>query len=150
MGKGQLEFTSVSALFLIYNKQDGPGVKVQQLLIVFLGGGLGSCSRYLISKFMSDRLRESFPFGTFTVNILGCFLIGIILEIVVKYNLHPLYALLLATGFCGGFTTFSTFALENVLYVRETNYIAAFSYTFISIIWGFSATFLGFFITKRL
>lgn len=123
---------------------------MQQLLIVFLGGGLGSCSRYLISKIMSDRLGDSFPFGTFAVNVWGCFLIGIILELVVRYNLHPNYGLLLATGFCGGFTTFSTLALENILYLRATNYIAAFSYTFMSIIWGFAATFLGFFIARRI
>ena len=78
---------------------------IRNLLLVALGGAVGSVLRYLISS-----INTSFPWGTFTVNVLGSLLIGLLVGFVSKGLLSPEMKLLLVTGFCGGFTTFSTFA----------------------------------------
>ena len=86
---------------------------MRQLFFVFIGGGLGSVLRYIISRYL-NQTGSGFPLGTFTANILGSLLIGIIIGLAAKNNtLSQNQTLLLATGFCGGFTTFSTFAYEN-------------------------------------
>jgi CrcB protein len=81
---------------------------IRNLLLVALGGAVGSVLRYLISS-----INTSFPWGTFTVNVLGSLLIGLLVGFVSKGVLSPEMKLLLVTGFCGGFTTFSTFANES-------------------------------------
>ena len=81
---------------------------IRNLLLVALGGAVGSVLRYLISS-----INTSFPWGTFTVNVLGSLLIGLLVGFVSKGVLSPEMKLLLVTGFCGGFTTFSTFASES-------------------------------------
>jgi CrcB protein len=123
---------------------------MKQVIFVFLGGGLGSVCRYLISVFV---LRQSFftkyPLGTFIANILGCLLIGLIVGWVEKIGgIRHEWALLLTTGFCGGFTTFSTFALENNLLLKEGNYTLFFVYTSASLVLGLAAVFLGMEIVK--
>ena len=111
--------------------------------MVFLGGGVGSCLRYAIAKILYTELQPSFPLGTFVVNILGCAAIGLFIGWIDRYQLHPNLGLLLTTGFCGGFTTFSTFMFENVSYVKSSEYQLAILYTFMSLTWGFAATFLA-------
>jgi fluoride exporter len=123
---------------------------MQQLLMIFLGGGFGSIFRYIVSKLMTQQFETTFPLGTLTVNAIGSFLIGAILASSEKYQWHSIWSYLLVTGFCGGFTTFSTFAYENYLQLQNTNYLAMFSYTFMSLLWGFSATWLGFFVVKKI
>jgi fluoride exporter len=123
---------------------------MQQLLMIFLGGGFGSICRYILSKLITEQFETAFPLGTLSVNIIGSFLIGAMLASIEKYQLHSLWAYLLVTGFCGGFTTFSTFAYENYLQFRTGNYSAMFSYMFMSLLWGFSATWLGFFVVKKI
>lgn len=120
----------------------------KQLLLVFLGGGLGSALRYLISK--SLNFETAFiPFGTFTVNILGSLLLGLILGIAAKSDIFfSNIVLFLAVGFCGGFTTFSSFAFENQALLRTGDYLNFFFYTFGSIILGILAVFLGLFLSK--
>jgi fluoride exporter len=118
---------------------------MKQVILIFLGGGLGSVCRYLISVFF---LRQSFftnyPSGTFFANILGCLLIGLIIGWVEKIGgIRHEWTLLLTTGFCGGFTTFSTFALENNFLLKEGNYTLFFIYTISSLILGLGAVFLG-------
>jgi CrcB protein len=121
-----------------------------QFLLVFFGGGLGSCCRYLVSRVIATELETPFSLGTFTVNIVGCFLIGIIISLVERFQFHPYWSLLFATGFCGGFTTFSTFSYENNLYLKNDNYWLAFVYIFMSIVWGLAATFLGMYFIKKI
>jgi fluoride exporter len=123
---------------------------MQQLLIIFLGGGFGSICRYIVSKLITQQFETTFPLGTLIVNILGSFLIGVILASIEKYQWNSIWAYLLVTGFCGGFTTFSTFAYENYLQLKSSNYSAMFSYTFMSLLWGFSATWLGFLAVKKI
>mgnify|MGYP003137825684 FL=1 len=121
---------------------------LKQLLLIFLGGGLGSVLRYLISK--SLNFETAFiPFGTFTVNILGSLLLGLILGIAAKSDFFSSnIVLFLAVGFCGGFTTFSSFAFENQALLRSGDYLNFFFYTFGSIILGILAVFLGLFLSK--
>ena len=82
---------------------------MKAILLVFLGGGFGSSLRYLLGKYLNSDI-TGIPYGTFAANLLGSLLIGVILGLSAKENvLTQNQTLLLATGFCGGFTTFSTF-----------------------------------------
>lgn len=85
---------------------------IKSILLVGTGGFAGSALRYMISRFMTTVWPSAFPFGTFVVNMSGCFLIGIILAFTLQNSISTQARLLLATGFCGGFTTFSSFSLE--------------------------------------
>ncbi|BBA78817.1 CrcB protein [cyanobacterium endosymbiont of Rhopalodia gibberula] len=122
-----------------------------QFLIVFLGGGLGSCSRYFISQIINSGLgiKHTFPVATFTVNIVGCFILGISIGLTERFQFHSGWILLLATGFCGGFTTFSTFSYENHLLLRNNEYLLGLSYILASLFWGIAATFFSIFFMKR-
>ena len=95
---------------------------MKQLLLVFLGGGFGSVLRYTIGKYLNNA-ETGIPYGTFATNIIGSLLIGLILGFAAKNNaLTQNHTLLLATGFCGGFTTFSTFAYENHVFLRSGDF----------------------------
>jgi len=118
-------------------------------LLVFLGGGLGSGLRYLVTISM-NQYSKVLPFGTFTVNILGCLLIGLILGYAQKENtLTSNQTLLLATGFCGGFTTFSAFANENLELIKNGELFNFSVYTIGSLLIGILAVFIGFYLTNR-
>ena len=116
--------------------------------MVFLGGGLGSVFRYLITKFIIQT-EHSLPLGTFTVNIIGSLILGFILGLSLKNNyLSNNTVLFLATGFCGGFTTFSTFAFENQNLLRSGDYINFALYAFGSILVGILAVSVGLYFSK--
>ena len=112
--------------------------------IVFMGSGFGGVLRYVVQLFFIDRGFINFPAGTFTVNIIGCFLIGLFNAIADKNNMmSPDVRLALTTGFCGGFTTFSTFANENITLLRNGDYLLFSTYTLSSFIVGIAAVFIG-------
>lgn len=118
---------------------------IKNLFLVFLGGGLGSITRYLISYYFSKNTISNFPWATFIANSLGCLLIGLLFGYIQKNNLqNETLKLLLITGFCGGFTTFSTFSIENIQFIQNQNYTLAIIYTLASLLVGFSAVILGF------
>jgi CrcB protein len=120
---------------------------IKQLILVGLGGGAGSIMRFLVSKITFAQ--SSFPWATFVVNITGCFLIGLLIGLSVKYQfLDANMRLLLVTGFCGGFTTFSTFSAENVYLYQTGNYFSLASYALLSVIVGFAAVFCGLALSK--
>ena len=121
---------------------------MKQLILVFLGGGLGSVLRFIVGKWLNNS-ENGIPYGTFAANIIGSLLIGVILGLAAKNeSLTQSQTLLLATGFCGGFTTFSTFAYENHLFLKSGDFMSFAIYTIASFVVGFLDVFLGIFLVK--
>jgi CrcB protein len=117
---------------------------MKTLFIVALGGAIGSISRYGAQVVIYRIYPFVFPIGTFLVNLTGCLLIGILYGLSEKGNLlTPEWRLFLTTGFCGGFTTFSTFAYENANLLRSSEFLYAAFYITGSVALGISAVFLG-------
>ncbi|MDL2231608.1 fluoride efflux transporter CrcB [Porphyromonadaceae bacterium OttesenSCG-928-L07] len=115
----------------------------QNIILVGIGSMFGGISRYLISHFIHQKFNSEFPWATFIVNIAGCFIIGFLSGIFPLENLHFKHRLLLATGFCGSFTTFSTFSMENMSLMDSKAYLLMFTYIATSIILGVAAAWLG-------
>jgi len=124
---------------------------IKNLLLVAVGGGVGSMARYLSQKWVSENHAHPFPWGTFLVNLAGCFLIGIVYAAAEKTTfISPQIRLLLITGFCGGFTTFSTFAFENMNLIRGNDSLYFLTYAVASVVLGIGAVFAGIAIMKFL
>lgn len=119
-------------------------INLRNIVLVLIGSAVGGMMRYITSALIQHKIGSKFPLGTFTVNLIGCFIIGVIFSIAAK-NAQGSddMKLLLATGFCGGFTTFSAFALENIELFRSGNYATAFAYVVLSVMLGILATFTG-------
>ena len=123
----------------------------KNILLVALGGSLGSVARYLSHKYISSLSSHPFPTGTLLVNIIGCLLIGVFYGISVKQNyLTPEFRLLLMTGFCGGFTTFSAFTLEGMNLLQQQRVFLFLLYFAASVTIGLAATYLGYWIASKM
>ena len=121
------------------------------LLLVAIGGALGSVLRYSFSWFIQQHNNGNFPWGTFLVNITGCLLIGFFVGWALKTgNSRSEGILFLTTGFCGGFTTFSAFSLENIHLIRNNQWQQALAYTSASLVLGLLATFIGISLIKNI
>lgn len=118
---------------------------LKNILLVGFGGFAGSVARFLVSRLNLSIEFYSIPVGTLTVNIVGSFIIGLLVGIAEKSMLMPHeLRLLLMVGFCGGFTTFSSFANENLILMHNGQLLTLLMYTGGSIFFGFLAVYLGF------
>src|SRR5678810_577992 len=122
---------------------------IKNFLIVGLGGASGSMLRYAVQKVFQVQTAAPFPTGTLLVNITGCFLIGILWSLVSRsLTWNEEMKLLLMTGFCGGFTTFSAFTLEGIGLLKENRTVLFVIYLSASVLGGLLATFIGIRIVK--
>jgi len=122
---------------------------IKNVILVAIGGASGSVLRYIISVITVKYSNTIFPIATFSVNIIGCLLIGLFLGFLNRNNYinNDLY-LVFVTGFCGGFTTFSAFAQENLRLIETNNIITATIYTLLSVIIGIFLVWLGYTLNK--
>ncbi len=119
------------------------------IISIFLGGGIGAVTRYLISVNMAKHIQVNLPFATFLVNIIGCFVIGFLYFLFIeKSDISPALKLSLTVGFCGGLTTFSTFSLELFEMVGNHQFFHAFSYIILSVIICLIMTAIGAYFAK--
>ena len=117
---------------------------IRNILLVGLGGGLGSIARYWCQRWMLSVYPHFFPLGTFAVNMVGCFFIGIFWGMTFKsFAVNESWKLFLMTGLCGGFTTFSAFTLESIGLIKEQKTGLFLLYTGASVITGLFATYIG-------
>lgn len=120
------------------------------ILAIGVGSFIGGISRYLLSTYIQTKVMSGFPYGTLLVNIVGCFLIGLVFAFSLRGSLGHEWRLFLATGVIGGFTTYSAYSYETLALMREAQYTAAFLYVGASLLLGLAATFLGMQVTKVL
>ena len=122
---------------------------LRTLLLIALGGGIGSMLRYLTAVVTNKYYASFFPLATFLVNIIGCLLIGTVMGLLEKNQVtDSSLKWLLVTGFCGGFTTFSAFGYENISLLQNQQTGLAFLYIAASVIVGLFAVWLGLLIVK--
>jgi CrcB protein len=113
----------------------------KNFILVGLGGAIGSMLRYAAYLLLPVK---NFPLATLTVNITGSFIIGMVVAVSIKdENYLNNWKLFLATGICGGFTTFSAFSSENILLLQNGKYFIVISYIALSIVLGITAAWLG-------
>lgn len=122
---------------------------IKNILLVAFGGSIGSVLRYLISLQFQSKVDTNFPINTFIVNLIGCFIIGLVAGYSTKNNWldNGLY-LLFATGFCGGFTTFSALGLESLKLLQNGQYTTVIMYLVSSLGLGVLLTFIGWSLAK--
>ena len=114
------------------------------MLLAGVGGFVGTCLRYLTGRLCHLWALGGFPLGTFVVNVVGCFVIGALLGLAERNNfITPTMNVLLVTGFCGGFTTFSSFADDIFLLMQQRNWTIFAIYTSLSIILGVFFVWIG-------
>ncbi len=124
---------------------------IRNIIIVGLGGFIGSVARYFMSGLNLNYDLYSIPVGTLSVNVLGSFIIGFLTGISEKSALlAPEWRLFLMVGICGGFTTFSSFTNENLMLLHNGQFLTVFLYTGLSILLGFTAVYLGYLLTNLL
>lgn len=122
---------------------------MKSLLIVGIGSFFGGALRFYLSSLMKTVCNQYFPWGTLLVNLIGCFLFGVVFALFNRVSSPTnTWCLLLTTGVCGGFTTFSAFAHESVQMLQNGNLLGFASYIAISVILGLLLIALGYWIVK--
>ena len=122
---------------------------MKAILIIWLGGGIGSVFRYLVQLGINRLVTVTFPVGTFLINITGCFAIGLLYGLASKYSALTLeWRLFLITGLCGGYTTFSSFSYEGISLFRQGNYSYFILYVVLSVVVGLLSTLGGMAVVK--
>jgi CrcB protein len=125
-------------------------MNIYKILLVGLGGSLGSMLRYISVKTIDTRINGSFPYGTLTVNLAGSFIIGIVYAIAIRKTGPDNWSVFLGAGFCGGFTTFSAFAVENLNMINQRMFSSSLVYISSSILLGILAVAIGTWIGNKL
>ena len=125
-----------------------PEQEMKIILAIGTGSFIGGIFRYLLAQFVQSKLPFAFPYGTLCVNIIGCFLIGIVFGISERVNLDTTLRLFLITGLIGGFTTFSAFSYETLGLLRTGHLWVASAYVISSVLIGLLATFTGYMLFK--
>lgn len=115
-------------------------IMVKNILLVALGGAVGSACRYLVTRVVDI---TAFPIATLAVNLLGCLLVGFLVGIMDRNFMPQEFKLLLISGFCGGFTTFSTFANESFAMMKAGDLLLSGLYIGVSVIFGILAVWFG-------
>jgi fluoride exporter len=122
---------------------------MNQLILIFIGGGLGSLTRFSLSKFIQENIDKTFPFGTLGVNVLASIVLGIFVGMVeVKSLMNPNYKALIAIGFCGGFSTFSTFSNDTLQLIQNNRMLEALMNILLNVTLCILATFGGMTLAK--
>jgi CrcB protein len=122
---------------------------MKAVALIFIGGGLGSVIRYLLQKWISLLHQINFPFGTLAVNIVACFVLGLIIGFADhKQVLSPDARIFWAVGFCGGFSTFSTFSAETLALFQQPAVASGLVYIASSVLLCLAATILGIYLGK--
>lgn len=122
-----------------------------KLMVVALGGAIGAIARYWLGGWINSRLPLQFPLGTFVINVTGSFIIGFFLTLISeRIALHANWRLLVAVGFVGAYTTFSTFEYETLKLIEEGNIQSAALNVALSVALGFIAVWLGVTAARRL
>lgn len=117
---------------------------LKTLLFIGAGSFLGGVSRYVLTRLVQDHILHVFPYGTLVVNLAGCFLIGLFYGLFDRgHVLDPDIRMFLTVGFCGGFTTFSTFANENLSMLQGGNFLGVGAYAVLSFALGLAMVYLG-------
>jgi CrcB protein len=123
---------------------------MKELIYVFIGGGLGSLIRYSIGKWVNTFHHSNFPYGTFTINVIACFVLGLMIGLADhKQLISPASRLFWVVGFCGGFSTFSAFSGETVALFQQGQNSTMLLYILLSVVICITATFGGFFVAER-
>ena len=118
---------------------------------VALGGAIGSAARYGVNVWSGRLLGAAFPWATLAVNIIGCFAMGLLIELMaLKFNVSTEARAFLTTGILGGFTTFSAFSLDFALLVERKTYLLAGAYAAGSVLLSLAAVFAGLYLVRAL
>jgi fluoride exporter len=112
-------------------------------LVIGIGGFLGAIARYELGVYIGSRFGGRFPFGTFVINMSGCFLIGVVVALLARTTLSPYWRYLVPIGFIGAYTTFSTFEYETLRAVQDGQVITGLLNVVLSVVIGFVAVWLG-------
>ncbi len=122
-----------------------------QFFLIFIGGGIGSLTRFFLSKYIQDNILKSFPFGTLGVNIIASLILGLFLGFSGnKILINPHYKALIAIGFCGGFSTFSTFSNDTLQLILTNRNLEAILNILLNVILCIVATWAGIMVSKLL
>ena len=109
------------------------------VLAVAVGGFIGAPTRFLADRFVADHIETDLPVGTFCINISGSFLLGLLTGLDLTGHMPELVKALVGTGFCGAYTTFSTWSFETVRLIEESEFLEAFANAFVSLVVGLAA-----------